>query len=144
MALARTALTLAPLVLKGVGGRSSKRTASFGAVIALIVLSVVFLLAAGFIAIGARFGWDISFLALGATTLLIAAVLYVSTHKRPIKPEPMESNKPADPLAQIIPENLQDDPRLEALMERIQTHPMEAAAAAAGLGLVLSGAIFGD
>jgi len=144
MALLKTALALAPFFLKGPTSRPGRKVAGLVLSLGLIGLSIVFLLLAGFIAIGTNFGWDVAFLALGLTTLTMALALYFSSRGHKVKAEELEKDMRADPIARFIPDSLQDDPRLEALMAKIQEHPMGAAAAAAGVGFVLSSTLFGE
>ena len=144
MALARTALALAPFILNARSRRPGKRLAGVIISIGLMSLAGLFLLTAGFVAITKAFGAEFGFLAVGLVFFIFANVVYFASRGPRVKPEDVDEELTVDPLAKYIPAELKDDPNVQALMEKIKEHPMGSTAAAVVLGFLLSTRIFGD
>lgn len=144
MALARTALALAPIILGARTRRPGKRLA--GVIISIICMALcgLFLLIAAFVWIMKTYGAEFAFLAIGVAFFIIANIIYFSSRGPKVKPKDVDAELAADPLSRYIPADLQDDPRVIALKEKIQEHPVGSTAAAVSLGFIISNQIFGD
>lgn len=144
MALAKTILALAPLILKARSRRPVKRLAGVALSITLIFLASVFLMIAGFVWVMKSFGAEFGFLALGILFLVLASVVYfvaLASKEKPISADP-EIN--SDLLVQYLPEEMKNDPRILAVIENIKEHPVGSTAAAVALGFIISNLILGD
>jgi len=144
MALARTAIALLPIFLKARARRPGKRLAGVIFSIGFMALSGIFLIAAGFVWIMKNFGAEFGFLAVGLILFVIANIIYFASRGPRVKPSDVEAQLAGDPLSQYIPAELQNDPRVLALKEKITEHPMGSTAAAVSLGFIISTHILGD
>lgn len=144
MALARTALTLAPLILRARNRRPGKRQAGVIISIGLMSLSGFFLLISGFVWISKIYGTEYGFLALAIVFFLVANIVYFSPRAKTAQQEDIEAQLSADPLSHYIPDELKNDPRIQSFIDRVQDHPMGSTAAAASLGFILSTQLLGD
>jgi len=144
MAIARTALALAPMILKTRLRRPVKRMAGAALSLGLLVMAGLFLLIAGFVWIMKSYGAEFGFLAVGLFLCLAAGILYFLS--RPPKEVPKEDRPDidADMLTQYLPEEMQSDPRFLALIKTIKEHPTGSTAAAVSLGFIISTQLFGD
>lgn len=144
MAVARIALALAPLVLNARSRRPGKRLA--GVILSMICmgLSGTFLLTAAFVWIMKSFGAEYGFLAIGIILFLAALIIYFASRGPKRKPRDVDAQLAEDPLARFIPSELQSDPGVQALLEKIKEHPMGATAAAVSLGFIISNQILGE
>ena len=144
MALARTALALAPLIIKARSARPAKRVAGVLISAFLMGLAALFLITSGFVWIMKAYGAEFGFLAVGVLFFFLAVFVFFTSRGPKAKPKELDAQPNLDPLAKYIPEELQDDPRILALMEKIKEHPMGSTAAAVSLGFIISTQIFGD
>lgn len=144
MALARIALSLAPLIIRSRSRRPAKRLAGAVFSIGFMVLSVLFLLIAAFVWIMKTYGAEFGFLAIGVIFFIIATIVYISSRSPKVERQDLEAEMNSDPLAQYIPEELQNDPRVLALMEKVKEHPVGSTAAAVSLGFIISSQLLGD
>jgi len=144
MALARTALALAPLIINARTRRPAKRLAGVIMSAGLMCLAVMFLIIAGFVWIMKTWGAEFGFLAVGVFFLCLATIVYFMSRGHKVKPKDVEAEMSLDPLVKYIPADMQNDPRILALLEKIKEHPMGSTAAAVSLGFIISTQIFGD
>ncbi len=144
MALARTALALAPIFIRARTRRPAKRLAGVVVSIGLMALACLFFLIAGFVWITKTYGAEFGFLAIGLTFFLFANIIYFSSRGSKVKPEDVDDELGLDPIAKYIPDDLQNDPRVLALQEKIKEHPVGSTAAAVSLGFIISNQVFGD
>lgn len=144
MALVRTALAIAPFILNARSRRPGKRLA--GVIFSIICMGFagLFLMIAGFVWIMKSFGAEFGFLAVGVAFFILANVIYFASRGPKVKPRDVDAQLGEDPLARFIPDELQSDPRVIALQEKIKEHPMGATAAAVSLGFIISSQILGD
>ena len=91
-------------------------------------------------AYGAEFG----FLAVGVIFFVLSNIFFFMSRTPKVAPNTIEEDMSSDPLAQYIPMDMQNDPSILALMEKIKEHPMGSTAAAVSLGFIISTQIFGD
>ena len=144
MALARTAFALAPLIINARARRPAKRLAGVIISLGLIGLAGVFFIISGFVWIMKTWGAEFGFLAVGVLFFILAGIVYFTSRGHKVKPKDVEAEMSLDPLAKYIPADMQNDPRILALMEKIKEHPMGSTAAAVSLGFIISTQIFGD
>lgn len=144
MALARTAFALAPLIINARARRPAKRLAGVIIALGLIGLAGVFFIISGFVWIMKTWGAEFGFLAVGVLFFILAGIVYFTSRGHKVKPKDVEAEMSLDPLAKYIPADMQNDPRILALMEKIKEHPMGSTAAAVSLGFIISTQIFGD
>lgn len=144
MALARTALALAPVILNMRSRRPAKRLAGVIISIGLMGLAGLFLIIAAFVWIMKTYGAEFGFLAVGILFFLLANAVYFLSRGSKVKAKDVEAEMNLDPLMNYIPPELQNDPRILALMEKIKEHPMGSTAGAVALGFIISTQLFGD
>lgn len=144
MALVRTALALAPFILNARSRRPGKRLAGVILSMGFMALSGLFLLTAGFVWIMKNFGAEFGFLAVGIVFFVLANIIFFASRGPKLKPKHIDAEMSGDPLSQYIPEELQSDPRILALLEKIKEHPVGSTAAAVSLGFIISNQILGD
>jgi len=144
MALARTAFALAPLIINARARRPAKRLAGVIISLGLIGLAGVSFIISGFVWIMKTWGAEFGFLAVGVLFFILAGIVYFTSRGHKVKPKDVEAEMSLDPLAKYIPADMQNDPRILALMEKIKEHPMGSTAAAVSLGFIISTQIFGD
>ena len=92
-----------------------------------------------FVVILNRVNIEIAFLSLAAIFLFPAALFFlkkIAVNKK--KKETIPASKTNDPLAQKLPDFVQQDPRLRILIEHITEHPIQSNAAAITLGMVIA------
>jgi len=144
MALAKTILALAPLIIKARSRRPSKQLAGVALSLACMAFSGAFLLAASFVWMMKKYGAEFGFLVVGLVFFLCAVILHFASRSQ--KEEPKVSNVASkqDPLSQYFPDELQHDPHILGLTKTINENPMGSTAAAVSLGFILSRQIIGD
>ena len=108
------------------------------------LLAGLFLLTAAFVWIMKSYGAEFGFLALGLLFFALACIFHFAA--RPSKKTPIddEPEMDMDLLAQYLPEEMQNDPRILAVIENIKEHPVGSTATAVSLGFVLSKLILRD
>ena len=144
MALAKTALAFAPMILKARVRRPVKRLAGSALAIGLLTLAGLFLLISGFVWIMKSYGAEFGFLALGLFFFVLASIVYFTSRGSKKTPKDVSPEIGADLLAKYIPEEMQNDPHIMAVIDNIKEHPVGSTAAAVSLGFILSNLIFGD
>ena len=144
MALARTALALAPFILRAQTRRPGKRLAGVILSLGCMALSGLFLLTAAFVWVMKTYGAEFGFLVVGATFFIFANIIYFASRGSKVKPSDLDKQFDADPLSHLVPEEFQNDARVQALVEKIKEYPMGSTAAAVSLGFLISNQILGD
>ncbi len=144
MGLAKTAFALAPFILKARSRRPSKRLAGVIFSAACMGLTGIFLTTAAFVWITKAFGAEFGFLAVAAIFFVFANLIYFTSRADKVEPQDVSAQLTEERIAQYIPDELQSDPRIIALLEKIKEHPLEATAAAVSLGFIISNQIIGD
>ena len=109
------------------------------------------LVAAGFLAVligfwyflAGRFGVDVAWLSSGIVMLLGALAIYFMLLTPRKEPQPAPYDVKTDPIGELIPKQLRDDPTVAKILEQIDEHPMGAMAAAIAVGTVVGREMFG-
>ncbi len=148
MALARTLFALAPYIVKARRSSQGRKWTSQVLARGCLTLAGLFFLTAIFVWMTKTYGAEFGCLAVGLAFLIGWLVIYFTSH-RPRKSDktgakPIGPSLDEDALADLIPDELQNDPRVVSLVEKIKENPMGSTAAAVSLGFLISTQIIGD
>jgi len=133
---------VAPLILKAPKTNPVKKLTGMLFAYLLLGLSFCFFLIAIYIWMASSFGTDIAFASLGLVTFVTAIILLISMKDKRVVQKPLPTRIKQDPLAKLIPDNIQSNPAIQKLLHQIGESPVTATATAVTIGVLLSKEIF--
>ena len=139
-------LTLAaPLLLKGPQKNPAKLLGGYVALGVLATLGALAVIIGLWFFLAGEFGVDIAWLSIGILLLAGAVAVYYTllAPKAKAEPHPITPyDVRTDPLGELIPQQLLDDPMVNKILKQIDQHPVGAMAAAVAAGTVVGHEVF--
>lgn len=136
---------IAPLLVKAPRKNPVGVLTGFFAMGLLVALgSLAVLIGLWYFLAGAPWGGvDVAWLAVGIILLLGALFAFLAV-RTPVKdPEPLPYDVKTDPIAELLPAELTNDPVIAKVLKQINEHPMGAVAAAVAVGTLVGQEVFG-
>ena len=136
---------IAPLLVKAPRKNPVGVLTGFFAMGVLVMLgSLAVLIGLWYFIAGAAWGGvDLAWLAVGVLLLLGALFAYFAVRTPVKEPEPLPYDVKTDPLSELLPDELTNDPVVAKVLKQINEHPMGAVAAAVAVGTLVGQEVFG-
>lgn len=140
----RYAKYVVPYLLKAPRRNPAKQLAGVALAYVLMMVSVLFLLIAGFIWLSKAFGIEIAFAATGLLLMCGAMILLIWLHRPSKAAATMPPKLINDPLAKYVPDTIRENPTTQKLLHQIGESPITATATAVTVGVLLSRELLED
>lgn len=133
---------IAPLLIKAPRKNPVQTLTGFAALGILVALGTVAVLIGFWYFLAGQFGVDVAWLSIGILMLLGALGVYYAVLTPRKTPAPAPRDIQTDPLGEMIPQQLLDDPLVSKILKQIEQHPMGAMAAAVAAGTLVGHEVF--